>query len=81
MFSFLHRGQHRKQRRKLNPAFSTSNMQQLLPIIQTVYHKLKSVLMENLSAHTSAELDVLPWLSPSAFDCVCEGVLGYHSNE
>jgi hypothetical protein len=29
----------------------------------------------------SAELDVLPWLSPSAFDCVCEGVLGYHSNE
>jgi cytochrome P450 len=52
MFSFLHGGQHRKQRKKLNPAFSTSNMQQLLPIIQTVYHKLKSVLMENLSVHS-----------------------------
>jgi len=28
----------------------------------------------------SVELDVLPWLSRSALDCVCEGVLGYHSN-
>jgi hypothetical protein len=28
----------------------------------------------------SVELDVLPWLSRSALDCICEGVLGYHSN-
>jgi len=28
----------------------------------------------------SVEIDVLPWLSRSALDCICEGVLGYHSN-
>ncbi|KAG0707374.1 cytochrome P450 [Suillus ampliporus] len=71
--------QHRKQRKMLNPAFSLSNMRELLPIIQTISHQLKSILVSNLSAHNSVELDVLPWLSRSALDCVCEGVLGYHS--
>ena len=28
----------------------------------------------------SVEFDVLPWLSRSALDCICEGMLGYHSN-
>ncbi|OJA16324.1 hypothetical protein AZE42_08377 [Rhizopogon vesiculosus] len=72
--------QHRKQRKMLNPVFSTSNMRELLPIIQTVSHQLKSVLVANLSGHTSVEFDVLPWLSRSALDCICEGMLGYHSN-
>ncbi|OAX34745.1 cytochrome P450 [Rhizopogon vinicolor AM-OR11-026] len=72
--------QHRKQRKMINPVFSTSNMRQLLSIIHSISQQLKSVLMANLSADSSAELDVLPWLSRSALDCVCEGVLGYHSN-
>jgi hypothetical protein len=84
----------------LNPVFSTSNMRELLPIIQTTSHQLKSVLMAKLSDHSehfharnislsillcrgrtaSVEFDILPWLSRSALDCICEGVLGYHSN-
>lgn len=78
--------QHRKQRKMLNPVFSTSNMRELLPIIQTVSHQLKSTLVSNLSARSdharrreSIELDVLPWLSRSSLDFICEGVLGYHS--
>ncbi|KAG1770512.1 cytochrome P450 [Suillus occidentalis] len=80
--------QHRKQRKMLNPVFSTSNMRELLPIIQTISHQLKSALVSNLSAHSehdharyreSVEVDVLPWLSRSSLDCICEGVLGYHS--
>ncbi|KAG1723804.1 cytochrome P450 [Suillus lakei] len=80
--------QHRRQRKMLNPVFSTSNMRELLPIIQTISHQLKSILVANISAHSehdharctdSVELDVLPWLSRSSLDCVCEGVLGYHS--
>ncbi|KAG0694815.1 cytochrome P450 [Suillus ampliporus] len=71
--------QHRKQRKMLNPVFSISNMRELLPIIQTISNQLKSILVANIPPHDSVELDVLPWLSRSALDCVCEGVLGYHS--
>jgi len=71
--------QHRKQRKMLNPVFSISNMRELLPIIQTISHQLKSILMSNLTTHHPVELDVLPWLSRSSLDCICEGVLGYHS--
>ncbi|KAG2036047.1 cytochrome P450 [Suillus americanus] len=80
--------QHRKQRKMLNPVFSTSNMRELLPVIQTISHQLKSILVSNLSAGSehdharyreSVELDMLPWLSRSSLDCICEGVLGYHS--
>lgn len=80
--------QHRKQRKMLNPVFSTSNMRELLPIIQTISRQLKSALVSNLSAcsehdhagcRESVELDVLPWLSRSSLDCICEGVLGYRS--
>ncbi|KAG1723805.1 cytochrome P450 [Suillus lakei] len=71
--------QHRKQRKMLNPVFSTSNMRELLPTIQPISHQLKSILRSNLYAHNSVELDMLPWLSRSSLDCVCEGVLGYHS--
>jgi hypothetical protein len=72
----------------LNPVFSPSNMRELLPIIQTVSHQLKSALVSNLSARSEndharrrefVELDMLPWLSRSSLDCICEGVLGYHS--
>ncbi|KAG1829189.1 cytochrome P450 [Suillus variegatus] len=80
--------QHRKQRKMLNPVFSTANMRELLPVIQTISHQLKSILVSNLPSRSeddharcreSVELDVLPWLSRSSLDCICEGVLGYHS--
>ncbi|KAG1812770.1 cytochrome P450 [Suillus subaureus] len=71
--------QHRKQRKMLNPVFSISNMRELLPIIQTISHQLKSILVSNLATHYPVELDVLPWLSRSSLDCICEGMLGYHS--
>ncbi|KAG2078937.1 cytochrome P450 [Suillus decipiens] len=71
--------QHRKQRKMLNPVFSTSNMRELLPIVQAISHQLKSILVSNISTHHPIELDVLPWLSRSSLDCICEGMLGYHS--
>ncbi|KAG2036791.1 cytochrome P450 [Suillus americanus] len=63
----------------LNPVFSISNMRELLPIIQNISHQLKSILVSNLPTHHPTELDELPWLSRSSLDCICEGVLGYHS--
>jgi len=47
--SILHEGeQHRKQRKILNPVFSLANMRELLPVIQPIASKMRSVLLSQL---------------------------------
>lgn len=91
--------QHRRQRKLLNPVFSTSNMRALLPTLQPIARKLTSILLAKLpddgckllnihrysvlihvfeTAHK--EIDILPWLSRSALDGVCQAILGYPSD-
>ncbi|KAG2059079.1 cytochrome P450 [Suillus hirtellus] len=73
--------QHRKQRKLLNPVFSTSNMRELLPTLQPIAHKLTSIVASKLPDDGSyKEIDVLPLLSRSALDGVCQAILGYPSN-
>ncbi|KAG1734688.1 cytochrome P450 [Suillus paluster] len=73
--------QHRRQRKLLNPVFSTSNMRELLPTLQLLAHKLTSILVAKLPDDGSCtEIDVLPWLSRSALDSVCQAILGHPSN-
>ncbi|KAG2078916.1 cytochrome P450 [Suillus decipiens] len=73
--------QHRKQRKLLNPVFSISNMRELLPTLQPIAHKLTSVVMSKLPSDGSyREIDMLPLLSRSALDGVCQAILGYPSN-
>jgi len=40
--------QHKKQRKMLNPVFSLANMRDLLPIIQPIADKLRTILMSEL---------------------------------
>lgn len=73
--------QHRKQRKLLNPVFSPSNMRALLPTLQPIARKLTSILVAKLPDDGShKEIDILPWLSRSALDCVCQAILGYPSD-
>ncbi|KAG2142324.1 cytochrome P450 [Suillus bovinus] len=73
--------QHRRQRKLLNPVFSTSNMRRLLPTLHPISDRLTSILASKLPADGShKEIDVLPWLSRCALDGVCQGILGYPSN-
>lgn len=73
--------QHRRQRKLLNPVFSTSNMRRLLCILHPISDKLTSTLASKLPTDGShKEIDVLPWLSRCALDGVCQGILGYPSN-
>ena len=47
--SILYEGeQHRKQRKILNPVFSLANMRELLPVIQPIASKMRSVLLSQL---------------------------------
>ncbi|KAG2146033.1 cytochrome P450 [Suillus bovinus] len=73
--------QHRKQRKLLNPVFSTSNMRELLPTLQPIAHRLTSIVVSKLPDDGSyREIDVLSLLSRSALDGVCQAILGYPSN-
>ncbi|KAG1818048.1 cytochrome P450 [Suillus subaureus] len=73
--------QHRKQRKQFNPVFSTSNTRELLPTLQSIAHKLTSILVAKLPDDGSyKEVDILPWLSRSALDSVCQAIIGYPSN-
>ncbi|KAG1781984.1 cytochrome P450 [Suillus placidus] len=73
--------QHRRQRKLLNPVFSTSNMRRLLCMLHPISDRLTSTLASKLPADGShREIDVLPWLSRCALDGVCQGILGYPSN-
>ncbi|KAG1824383.1 cytochrome P450 [Suillus subaureus] len=73
--------QHRRQRKLLNPVFSTSNMRRLLSILHPISDRLASTLVSKLPADGShKEIDVLPWLSRCALDGVCQGILGYPSD-
>ncbi|KAG0694944.1 cytochrome P450 [Suillus ampliporus] len=73
--------QHRRQRKLLNPVFSTSNMRELLPTVQLLAQKLTSILVAKVPDDGSCkEIDILPWLSRSALDGVCQAILGHPSN-
>lgn len=73
--------QHRRQRKLLNPVFSTSNMRRLLSILHPISDRLTSTLASKVPADGShKEIDILPWLSRCALDGVCQGILGYPSD-
>ncbi|KAH9031774.1 cytochrome P450 [Lactarius pseudohatsudake] len=73
--------QHRKQRKILNPVFSRANMRELLPVIQPIASKIRSVLLSQLPDDGgSREIDVLPWMSRGALDYISQGCLGYSFN-
>jgi cytochrome P450 len=73
--------QHRKQRKILNPVFSLSNMRELLPVIQPIASKLRSVLLSQLPDDGgSQEVDILPWMSRGTLEYISQGGLGYTFN-
>ncbi|KAH9063911.1 cytochrome P450 [Lactarius vividus] len=73
--------QHRKQRKILNPVFSHANMRELLPFIQPIASKMRSVLLSQLPDDGgSREIDVLPWMSRGALEYISQGCLGYTFN-
>ncbi|KAH8991182.1 cytochrome P450 [Lactarius akahatsu] len=73
--------QHRKQRKILNPVFSLANMRELLPVIQPIASKMRSVLLSQLpDGGGSREIDVLPWMSRGALEYISQGCLGYTFN-
>lgn len=92
-YSCTHLGdQHRKQRKMLNPVFSTTRMRAVLPIFQEVVqqvclvtYSLSHVLthsqlrdtMETEVANGAQELDMANLMSRTALELIGQGGLGY----
>ncbi|KAI0733510.1 cytochrome P450 monooxygenase [Fomitopsis betulina] len=58
--------QHRKQRKMLNPAFSTAHMRDMLPTFYSITYK----------AHGPKGLDVLKWMGRTVFEAIVQGGIG-----
>ncbi|CCL99520.1 uncharacterized protein FIBRA_01538 [Fibroporia radiculosa] len=67
---------HRRQRKMLNPAFSTVHMRSMIPIFYQVVHKLRNAVAKQVK-EGSQEVDMLNWMGRTALELIGQGGLGY----
>ncbi|KAL1743131.1 cytochrome P450 [Schizophyllum fasciatum] len=67
---------HKRQRKLMNPVFSTTHMRHMVPIFQDVVGALRASL-EELTDGGSRELDMLQWISRTALELIGRSGLGY----
>ncbi|KAI0333103.1 cytochrome P450 [Cubamyces sp. BRFM 1775] len=68
--------QHRRQRKMLNPLFSTKHLREMIPIFNTIAHRLLDAISSRVEGGSS-EIDVLGWMSRAALELIGQGGLGY----
>ncbi|OBZ67681.1 hypothetical protein A0H81_12357 [Grifola frondosa] len=68
--------QHRKQRKLLNPVFSTNHMRHMMPAFYQISHKLCDAIESRVSAG-DGEVDMLGWMGRAALELIGQAGLGY----
>ncbi|TFK86201.1 cytochrome P450 [Polyporus arcularius HHB13444] len=69
---------HRKQRKLLNPVFSTGHMRRMIPIFYQVGHKLADAIEKEVGVGSAAvEIDLLSWMGRAALEMIGQAGLGY----
>ncbi|KAJ3480638.1 hypothetical protein NLI96_g8207 [Meripilus lineatus] len=70
--------QHRKQRKMINPVFSTQQMRQMIPIFYQVARNLQEGIERQLrNPSGSGDIDILDWMSRAALELIGQGGLGH----
>ncbi|KAJ3534255.1 hypothetical protein NMY22_g7007 [Coprinellus aureogranulatus] len=69
-------GHHRKQRKLLNPAFSTPHMRELTPLFYEVVQKLRKSIAQQV-AQGAEEIEILSWMTRAALEIIGQGGFGY----
>ncbi|KAF7965105.1 hypothetical protein HWV62_45577 [Athelia sp. TMB] len=67
---------HRKQRKMLNPVFSSRHLQDMVPIFYSVSYKLRDTILARVKAGPQ-ELDMLQWFGRTALELIGQSGLGY----
>ncbi|PVG01509.1 cytochrome P450 [Serendipita vermifera] len=83
-FRFLNQGllfsngsQHKRQRRIVNPSFSTSHIREMTEIFIVKSHEMREILLEQLKSPEASEtVDMLKYLSSVTLDII--GVAGFN---
>ncbi|KAI0823081.1 cytochrome P450 [Trametes gibbosa] len=72
--------QHRRQRKMLNPVFSTKHLREMIPLFYEVIHRTRDAMMVRVragDAATGVELDMLSWASRTTLEVLGQAGLGY----
>ncbi|KAJ3557572.1 hypothetical protein NP233_g11706 [Leucocoprinus birnbaumii] len=67
---------HKKQRKMLNPAFSSNQIREFMPVFYEVTEKLCIALKKN-AVGGSQEVDLLEWMTRTALEVIGQSVMGY----
>uniref|UniRef100_D8Q919 Cytochrome P450 n=1 Tax=Schizophyllum commune (strain H4-8 / FGSC 9210) TaxID=578458 RepID=D8Q919_SCHCM len=67
---------HKKQRKLMNPVFSTAHMRNMIPLFQDVVSALRATL-EKQTEKGAKEIDMLHWTSRTALELIGRTGLGY----
>ncbi|KAI0046935.1 cytochrome P450 [Auriscalpium vulgare] len=67
---------HRKQRKMLNPMFSTKSIRSMTPLFQKITHQLEDALSLKVESGPQ-ELDMMEWVERVALELVAQGGFGY----
>ncbi|OSX56492.1 hypothetical protein POSPLADRAFT_1159998 [Postia placenta MAD-698-R-SB12] len=76
---------HRRQRKILNPAFSTTHIRTLSPFFWVKAAQLRNMWLSIVDASSSdkedgVRIDILPWLNRATLDVIGEAGFGYRFN-
>ena len=67
---------HRRQRKLLNPVFSTAHMRNMVPLFNRVCLQLQTAISKRVSTEP-VELDILSWMGRTALELIGQAGLGH----
>ncbi|KAH7913645.1 cytochrome P450 [Hygrophoropsis aurantiaca] len=67
---------HKRQRKMLNPVFSTSHMRHMVPVFQTITDTLRDMISKQIE-NGPQEINMLEWFTRTALELVGQSGLGY----
>ncbi|KAJ7596328.1 cytochrome P450 [Mycena floridula] len=68
---------HKRQRRIVNPIFSSKELKALVPVLYDISEKLGDVISREIGDAPGAVLDMSEWMSRVALETIGQGVLGH----
>ncbi|PPQ74982.1 hypothetical protein CVT24_010278 [Panaeolus cyanescens] len=67
---------HRRQRKQLNPVFSTSHMREMVPMFYDISHKLENSLVNQVKNGVK-EIDMVFWMGRTALELIGQAGFGH----
>ncbi|KZV63341.1 cytochrome P450 [Peniophora sp. CONT] len=68
---------HKRQRRLMNPAFSTAHMKRMIPIFHTISKQLREILAADIKRTGREETDIVEIMGRAALELISQAGFGY----